>query len=41
MTHVKYLSHNDRFSLDAATADFVLVAVVAIIFLTAILPGRY
>lgn len=41
MTHVNYLSHNDRFSLDAAAADFVLVAAVAVILLTAILPGKY
>lgn len=40
MTHVKYLSHNDRFSLNAAAADFVLVDVIAIISLTTTLPGK-
>lgn len=29
MTHINYLSHNDRFSLDAAAADLALVAAIS------------
>jgi hypothetical protein len=40
MTHVKYLSHNDRFSLNAAAILVFVAVIIIIIILTTTLSGR-